>query len=121
MEWHLDDDDDAGSLSQAVGVIRPEVVDDGRTDPRRKNENDFPLLPFPSFYSSPPSSPPPGFFFLLSVIRGRGRRKKPNTHTHTALLPPLLSFCVLTALAAAAAVSYPLPPVGTPFGQEIIH
>ncbi len=82
MEWHLDDDDDAGSLSQAVGVIRPEV-DDGRTDRRRKNENDFPLLPFPSFHSSPPPFKPTTRLLLSPVCHSRTREEKEAKHTHT--------------------------------------
>ncbi len=82
MEWHLDGDDDAGSLSQAVGVIRPEV-DDGRTDRRRKNENDFPLLPFPSFHSSPPPFKPTTRLLLSPVCHSRTREEKEAKHTHT--------------------------------------
>ena len=94
MEWHLDDDDDAGSLSQAVGVIRPEV-DDGRTDPRRKNENDFPLLPFPSFYSSPPSVQAhhqASSFSCLSFADEGGERSQ--THTHGPSSSPPFPLCL---------------------------
>ncbi len=92
MEWHLDDDDDAGSLSQAVGVIRPEV-DDGRTDRRRKNENDFPLLPFPSFYSSPPSVQAhhqASSFSCLSFADEGGERSQTHTHGPSSSPPFLL-------------------------------